>query len=354
MKRKKCPKCKENITPTSKECPSCGHELDLSENDIKSSKKKNKMFCSGIILLMVFEIIFYVLTAVFVYNFGIMNEEISLLNPAILSMLARNLLYVSGVGYIICAFVRIKKGMKEKDKIFLWYIFTAIFALSIIISGAIAYQFSYVLIGIPFILCFLVFNVIIFIKEKTGSRNSTNLKISTYFKRIKQPVKSREEAQPLLKETKTYFFICLVLAIVFGLLSGIIEIEVLNLVFTALGLLLFAGVAIFGIYWYGAIRVLKRLDNVTCSCGNTFTYDDLCDWREVSRRWEDSNNGKTHYSKLYVTVDIKCKCSKCGAEKTFRETLCSGKITVNDYSVKDNIISTGELIKDYMNGLIHA
>lgn len=351
MKRKKCPKCKENITPTSKECPSCGHELDLSENDIKSSKKKNKMFCSGIILLMLFEIIFYVLTAIFVYNFGIMNEEISLLNPAILSMLARNLLYVSGVGYIICAFVRIKKGMKEKDKIFLWYIFTAIFALSIIISGAIAYQFSYVLIGIPFILCFIIFNLIIFNKDEAVFGKLINLKIFTYFKRIKQPVKSREEAQPILKETKTYFFICLVLGIIFGVLAYIIE--ALYLVFLPLSFILLVGVAIFGIHWHCAIRVLIRLDNVTCSCGNMLTYYDLCDWREVSRRWENNNSGKTLYSKLYVTVDIKCKCSVCGTEKTFREILCSGKITVNDYSVNDNIISTGELIKDYMNGLIH-
>ena len=347
-----CPKCKETTTTASKECPFCGHELDLSGNDNKCSEKKNKMLSIGIILFMIFAIIFYVLTAVFVYKFGIMTEIISLSNPAILSMLARNLLYVSGIGYIICAFFRIKKGKKDKDKILFWYVFSAISALLISVSGSLAYQFSYIFIGAPFILCFLVFNVIIFIKDKTVFRKSTSLNIFTYFKRVKQPVKSKEEAQPLLKETKTYFFIFLVIWIIFGVLAGIVE--ALNLVFTALALLLFVGVAIFGIHWYCAIRVLKRLDNVTCSCGNMFTYDDLCDWREVSRRWEDSNNGKTLYSKLYVTVEIKCKCSICDTEKTFRETLCSGKITVNDYSVKDNIISTGELIKDYMNGLIHS
>lgn len=179
------------------------------------------------------------------------------------------------------------------------------------------------------------------------------MKLKSYFERVKKPVKTPKEAEPIVKETKTYLFISLGIAVPFGILSGLFS-GILNIVFTLFALVGIAGAIVFGIYLYVIKRVLKRLENMTCECGNTFVLDDVVVWKEVSRRWVDTSNNNKAESKLYVTINITCKCPVCGKEKSFTETLCSGKISVSNASVKDTLVSVESLIVDYFNGLIHA
>ena len=67
----------------------------------------------------------------------------------------------------------------------------------------------------------------------------------------------------------------------------------------------------------------------------------------------DSSNSKRAASKLYVTVKFTCKCPKCGAVKSFNETLCSGEVSASNYSTNDTTVSTEKLVNDYLMGIIH-
>ena len=177
----------------------------------------------------------------------------------------------------------------------------------------------------------------------------------TYFKRMKTPAKSIEELEPLKAETKFYMMILFGVGVVFGILAGIIEIAALNALFTIVGVAgLMAGIY-FWLVLYAFDRVEKRLKNLTCDkCGASLDDISCAKWEEIERRWQDSNDKNQAVSRLYVTVEITCTCPECGEVKTFRETLCSGKIRVTSMSVRDTLVSTDKIVEDYFNGLIHA
>ncbi|MBR7133472.1 MAG: hypothetical protein IKD04_08060 [Clostridia bacterium] len=140
---------------------------------------------------------------------------------------------------------------------------------------------------------------------------------------------------------------------VFSILSGLIE--ALYWPFSIIGII---GIIIglyFGLMLYAISRVKARLANLTCNkCGNSLNNGEYASWQEISRRWQDSNSNNYAETKLYVTVEITCTCPNCGEKKTFKETLCSGKIRVTNNAIKDNLVSTQKLVDDYFNGLIHA
>lgn len=186
-------------------------------------------------------------------------------------------------------------------------------------------------------------------QRKTKKENQW--KMESYFKRVKKPVSSAEEAKPLIKETLIYFLICGAVFVLFAILSAVVP--SVKTVFLILGVIAFLPTAYFAIMLYAMKRVTKRLKNLTCTCGEKYNYDSST-WKEVSRRWSTSSDTKKAEGKLYVTVQITGRCPKCGKQKTFEEELCSGKITVTDYSTRDSIVSTESLVRDYFAGVIHA
>ena len=175
--------------------------------------------------------------------------------------------------------------------------------------------------------------------------------MESYFKRVKKPVASAEEAKPLMKETLIYFLICGAGFVLFAILAAVIPSA--ETVFIILGVIAFLPTAYFAIMLYAMQRATKRLKNLTCTCGARFDYDSST-WKEVSRKWSTSSDTNKAEGKLYVTVQITGRCPKCGKQKTFEEELCSGKVTITDHSMRDSIVSTESLVRDYFAGIIHA
>lgn len=177
--------------------------------------------------------------------------------------------------------------------------------------------------------------------------------IKTYFKRVKQPITRPEQAKPITAETKVYMAVFLGVGALFSILSGLIE----NLMIP-LSVIGIAGIIMglyFGLMLYAMTRVKERLAKLTCNkCGTSLNNPEYASWEEISRRWADRSDSNSVEAKLYVTVKFTCTCPHCGEVKTFNETLCSGKIRVTDYSVRDTLVSTQKLVDDYFNGLIHA
>ena len=177
--------------------------------------------------------------------------------------------------------------------------------------------------------------------------------IKTYFKRVKQPITRPEQAKPLKDETKVYMAVFFGIGIVFSVLGGVIE--SLNTPLSLIGIAGFIAGLYFGLMLYAMNRATLRLANLTCNkCGTSLNNPEYASWEEISRRWSDRSDSKSAETRLYVTVKFTCVCSHCGEVKSFNETLCSGKIRVTDYSVRDTLISTQKLVDDYFNGLIHA
>ncbi len=177
--------------------------------------------------------------------------------------------------------------------------------------------------------------------------------LKTYFKRVKQPISNLEDAKPLEKETKMYIAIFLGTGVVCSVLSGLIEV-----LYWPLSILGVVGIMVglyFGLMLYAMTRAKKRLANLICNnCGASLNNKEYVKWEEISRRWADRSGSNDAEAKLYVTVKFTCTCPTCGEIKVFNETLCSGKIRITDFSIKDSLVSTQKLVDDYFNGLIHA
>ena len=168
----------------------------------------------------------------------------------------------------------------------------------------------------------------------------------SYFKRIKKPVSSPEEAKPILKETKTYLFISIAVCLLAQIVESILP-KPISTVFEIVGLLAAFAAIYFGIMLYGASRAVGRIENLICEkCGSNLGDLEHTTYDELSRRWSDSDK----QSKLYVTVRFRCECIKCGAVKSFTEELGAGVVTTSN----SNMISTNKLVEDYLNGMIHA
>ena len=177
--------------------------------------------------------------------------------------------------------------------------------------------------------------------------------LKTYFKRVKQPIAKLQDAKAIVSETKLYMAICFGVGVVCSILSGMID--ALYWPLAIIGIVGIMAGLYFALMLYAMSRVLSRMDNLTCkNCGSSLNNSEYATWKEISRRWADSQDKNSAYARLYVTVQFTCKCPNCGEVKVFKEVLCSGKITVTNHSVRDTIVSTQTLVDDYFNGLIHA
>ncbi len=178
------------------------------------------------------------------------------------------------------------------------------------------------------------------------------MKKESYFKRIKEPMKSVEDAKPIRKETLIYLLISLAAFVLFSVLGA--TIDSLETLFFILALIAFIPTAYFGIILYCIKRSIERFKNLHCECGAELVNDENTSWKEVKREWSDNVSKDKAEAKLYVTVRITSKCPKCGKVKTFDVKLCSGKIFISDYANKDMIVSTQSLVDDYFAGMIHG
>lgn len=174
-------------------------------------------------------------------------------------------------------------------------------------------------------------------------------KFFTYFKRAKKAPATIEEAISVKKETGIYLLITIAIMVLFGILSSCFFISP-GLIFFVCFVSLIAFLY-FGMMYQAINRTIKRMQNLTCNkCGEKL--GDLANttYKEIYRRWVDSNNSNSPSSTLKVTIKFTCTCPKCGAVKSFTEELRSGAVT----SKSSNLISTEKLVEDYLNGFIHA
>lgn len=193
--------------------------------------------------------------------------------------------------------------------------------------------------------------------EKSPQNNVENIgdkkpKKLSYFKRVKQPISKEEDAKPLVKETTLYFCLSLVGFVGCGILGGLVPIVSVLFIILGVGAFLFAGY--FGFMLYAMKRALRRFKNIHCDkCNTQLVNDENTTWEEVSRSWRLTDDQNSATGRIYVTVKITCVCPNCGTPKSFLENLCSGKITVTDYSINKSVVSTQQLVDDYFAGFIH-
>ncbi len=178
------------------------------------------------------------------------------------------------------------------------------------------------------------------------------MKILSYFKRIKQPIKKTSDAIALKKETKQYILICIGISLVAALLGELLpDITILFSIIIAGGLF---GAIYFGIMLIAMNQVTKRLENLTCPrCNNLVDNPNHIKWEEVSRHWRGTKNTGRSDTRLYVTVRFTCSCPHCGNTKVFTETLSSGRIARRRHISMGDVTFTKELVADYINGVIH-
>ncbi len=192
--------------------------------------------------------------------------------------------------------------------------------------------------------------------------------LTTFFKRKKQPVKSVEEAELIIKECKSYLIfsfvgliVCSVINAVLSLVGSLIGgtlgniISGLGIVLMLVGAIFMVGLVYFGINYYVLKRAINRLKNLTCDkCGALFTRKECIDWREVSRHASRSSTSRSSNTTYYSNVVITCKCSKCGEIKAFSETLSTGHSSATKYGADADSRSVESVIDDYFNGMIRA
>ena len=118
-----------------------------------------------------------------------------------------------------------------------------------------------------------------------------------------------------------------------------------------LEILFIPGFALWGLGFYfttkrgNLIITVKRMRNLTCDkCGASLADEDYVTYEEISHRWIRSENSST----LKVEIRFRCVCPKCGAVKTFTETLRSGEVSASS----SHLVSTKELVKDYLDGYV--
>ena len=184
------------------------------------------------------------------------------------------------------------------------------------------------------------------------SEPAQKAKKQIYFKRVKAPVNNLKEAKNLQNETRIYFLIsllCLIASVVlFQCVKSLMVLSIILIVVSAIFTFYF------GLMSYAIKRAVKRLKNLQCECGAQLVYDENTSWRELNRRWADSKTNGSVSSKLYVTVGITCQCPKCGKIKSFKDTLCGGKISITDSNSEHSTNSTQTLVRDYFAGIIHC
>lgn len=171
--------------------------------------------------------------------------------------------------------------------------------------------------------------------------------LKTYRKRIKTPIKKAEDAEPLIAESKKYMIVSFVFGMVLLVIGTLLEdaVEALGIAFAVMGLALWFLGFYFTFKRGNLIIAVKRLRNLTCDkCGASLADEDYVTYEEISHKWIRSENSST----LKVEIRFRCVCPKCGAVKTFTETLRSGEVSASS----SHLVSTKELVKDYLAGYV--
>ena len=179
-------------------------------------------------------------------------------------------------------------------------------------------------------------------------REEADMKES-YFKRVKRPVASPEEAKPIIRETKIYLLISIVALFVFGFLERKVKWLSIFTVVASFAMIYFA------LMWSVCYRAVGRMKNLICEkCGAKLGNLENTTYEELSRQWSGGDYGNNAEAKLHVTVRFNCKCTQCGTVKAFTEVLGAGNIRARGNSVTSEMITTKELVEEYLNGMIHA
>ena len=174
-----------------------------------------------------------------------------------------------------------------------------------------------------------------------------------YFKRVKKPVKSTEEAKALKTETKIYLIISIVTCIVLALLAE--KVPNLTFVIQLVSYAAFGFAMYFGIMLLAIGKAMGAMDNLACTrCKAKLGASSCTGWTELDRHWQAHHSDNYLSGKLYVTVRFECTCPNCGESKLFTEILCSGRINITKHCAVSDIMPAQQLVDDYFNNLIHT
>lgn len=172
-------------------------------------------------------------------------------------------------------------------------------------------------------------------KEKTNP-------VAKFFQHfIMDPIKTPAEADARIKE---------LLPFVGGFAGGVILFILLGMwikpvkdLFNVLGFICMAGVFVFGFFMTRAFQVKSRLKKLQCDkCKTVITYGENVTITKADVSFSVSVSKKELSNKdirimgvarEYAHVTAACKCQKCGAEKTLRETflLCEAQTPSEDH-----------------------
>ena len=194
-----------------------------------------------------------------------------------------------------------------------------------------------------------------------SNQDKSSKKKKSFFKRLKEPVNSLEEANAIKSENKKYFLLSLTVFLVsvsvivvltllnkFTFLERLYELEKLYELFAFIGMI---GMGLFGVISYLIKTVMKKIKNLTCDkCGSKLKNDENTTWKELSHHWRDINE---YSSTLWLTLQINCICPNCKQLKSFNVNLSSGNVSITDHSLDSTLKTTQSVVDDYFNGIIH-
>ena len=176
-----------------------------------------------------------------------------------------------------------------------------------------------------------------------------------FFKEIKKPIRSGEEATLRLRKCKNFrnfnFILAIVAAIVGCLLQNVPKVGeiIFNvLIFISLPTFVIGAIAIF---WAKSLdAVVKKFENLNCSnCNSRIGYDENVSY-DVLRNYEnyeektDNNGRKTITQTHHADVRILCKCQNCGKQKTISETFTYARYVNGD---RKYLCEVPDLVKKY-------
>lgn len=192
-------------------------------------------------------------------------------------------------------------------------------------------------------------------KIAEGKKNLSE-KVAEIKKKVKEPIKSAQDANERKKYFKGFFPRLLVITLVAGIGAGLLEFiptvgAILSIPLSIIGfvaiLLLFGD--IFMIYL--ASKACKLYENITCvSCGNQISYGDNVAYKVTNVRETLSDNSERAQLKEYTTVHFDCICQVCGAKKSFPYVFCTRRINATTRRAEGKDYPLEQQIEDYFNG----
>lgn len=134
---------------------------------------------------------------------------------------------------------------------------------------------------------------------------------------------TKQEVKKRVDIGKYCALISVAVALVAVILGALLKVDFLKNVVGPLAIL----PMVYGVYqWISKSALLKKLGDLTCEkCDTRLTMADVVKYDKVSVDEQISHQGNTEYRTEYTTVNIHCKCRKCGQEKTIKAKLVTSK-----------------------------